>query len=321
MAIAMSALLVCLVGIAFIPARVSADSLSVSVIGMFPRLLAEFAYADLKSARQYPWFSQLREQLLPTRFRQFEQVLASAGVDPNAQIEQLAWGKLPLSRNGDEAIGIAIGSFDPSSTEERFKQQKLPVMDYRGYQLYASNMSSGDILFTFLDSNTAAFGPRAALEKLVDVRMGTGDSLLTNAELSPLISEANANGVFWAVLDKSDTHFAVQQLLPQASQFRQAAAVINRLHALMIHVDAGNGMDARLQLVCDSVDDANLLGIALQAGVMLHRYQEAQENPDLAKVLDNVRVIPSGDRLTVEAPVSEEQLRSLVKTTVFSGQM
>jgi hypothetical protein len=299
------------------PVRSSAGSLSTGVIGMFPRQVGEFAYADLKAARQYSWFPQLREQLMPPRLRQFEQFLSSAGVDPNTHVEELAWGELPLSRSiGEDAVGVALGSFDQSSIEDRFKQQRFPVVDYRGYRLYANGAGSGlsDILFMFLDSNTAAFGPRPTLEKLVDVRMGTGESLLTNDTLFPLINEANGSGVFWAVLDKSSTHLAMQQLIPQVSQIRQAAAIINRMHAMMIIVNAGSGMDARFQAVCDSVDDANLLGVALQAGVMYRRYQEAQTLPDFAQVLGNVRVTPRGDRLDVEVPVSEDQLGAIIKT-------
>jgi hypothetical protein len=314
LAIALLALLILQSSVAAPPVRSSAGSLSISVIGMFPRLVGEFAYADLKSARQYSWFSQFHDQVLPPRFSQLEQALSSAGVDANAQIEELAWGELPLSKNGEEGIGVALGSFHPSSIEDRFRQQKLPMVEYRGYHLYASASGSGDVLLTFLDSNTAAFGPRPALQKLVDVRLGTGESLLTNDLLFPLISEANGTGVFWVALDKGNALFAMQQLVPQASEFRQAAAVINRVHALMIQVDAGTGMDARFQVVCDSVDDANLLGAALQAGVLFRRYQEAQSDPDLAKVLDNIRVTPNGDRLAVEAPVSEDQLGALIKS-------
>jgi hypothetical protein len=309
MGIAFAALFAIQTGIAALPVRSSSGSLSMSVIGMFPRLVGEFAYADLKSARKYPWFSQFQEQVLPPRFSQFEQVLSSAGIDTNLQVEELAWGELPLSKNGNEGIGVALGSFGPSSIEDRFKQQKLPMVEYRGYHLYGS----GDVLLTFLDSSTAAFGPRPALQKLLDVRMGTGESLLTNDALFPLISEANDGGVFWVALDKSNAHFAMQQLVPQASQFRQAAAVINRVHAIMIQVDAGSAMDARFQVVCDSVDDANLLGAALQAGIMYRSYQDARSQPDLAKVLGNVRVTPSGDRLMVEVPLSEDQLGALIK--------
>jgi hypothetical protein len=319
-AIALLPLLILQTGIAARPVHGSAGSLSMSVIGMFPRLVGEFAYADLKSARQYPWFSQFREQLLPPRFSRFEQVLASVGVDASVQIEELAWGELPLSKDGNESIGVALGSFDPSSIEDRFKQQKLPIVEYLGHHLY-TGANEGDILLTFLDSNTAAFGPRPALQKLLDVRMGTGESLLTSDSLFPLISEANGSGVFWVALDKSNAHFAMQRLLPQASQFRQAAAVINRVHAIMIQVDAGSYVDAQFEVVCDSVDDANLLGVALTAGVMFRRYEDAQSFPDLAKVLDNVRITPSGDRLAVEAPVSEEQLGALIKSIPVEAPM
>ena len=97
----------------------------------------------------------------------------------------------------------------------------------------------------------------------------------------------------------------MQQLVPQAGQFPQAAAIIARLHAMIINISADSGVDARFQAVCDSVDDANLLGAAMQAGIMYRRYQEAQGNPSLAKTLDQVKVIahrrPSENRIARES--------------------
>jgi hypothetical protein len=307
-----------------VPTRTSAGSLSTAVIGMFPKEVGEFAYADLKAARKFSWFPQIREQLLPSRFRQFEQFIATAGVDPNTQVEELAWAGITVAKTGgEEVVGVALGSFDPSSTEAKFKQQKLPVIESHSYHLYAFGSGTGanDILFVFLDSNTAAFGHRSALEKLIDVRMGGSESIMSNDQLFPLINEANGSGVIWAVLDQKYTHLAMQQLIPQANQFPQAAAIINRLHAMTINVDANSGVDAHFQAVCDSVDDANLLAAAMQAGLMYRRYQEAQSHPDLARVLDNVRVTPTGDRLKVEAPVSEDQLGALIRTKVFAVPM
>jgi len=309
---------------AMIPARSSAGSLSTGVIGMFPKQTGEFAYADLKSARKYSWFPALRDQLLPARFRQFEQFLTSAGVDPNAQVDELAWGGMPVTSGGSEDVmGIAMGTFNPSSSEDHFKQQKLPMIQFQGYHLYAFGSGTGasDILFVFLDSNTAAFGNRPALEKLIDVRMGGSESLLSNDRLLPLITEENGSGMVWAVLDNTYTHVAMQQLIPQANQFPQAVAIINRLHAMTINFDADSGLTARFQAVCDSVDDANLLSAALQAGLMYRRYQEAQNNPDFARLLDSIQVQPSGDRLKVNASMSEEQISSLIRTRVFAVPM
>jgi len=307
-----------------VPTRSHAGALSTAVIGMFPKQVGEFAYADLKTARKYSWFAQIREQLLPSRFRQFEQFLSSAGIDPNTQVEELAWAGITATKSGgEEIVGVALGSFDPGAVEAKFKAQKLPVVESHSFHLYSFGGGTGesDILFVFIDSNTAAFGHRGSLEKLLDVRAGGSEGLLSNDQLFPLISEANGSGTIWAVLDQKYSHLAMQQLIPQANQFPQAAAIVNRIHAMTISVDASSGVDAHFQAVCDSVDDANLLGAAMQAGLMYRRYQESQTNPALAGVLDNVQVVPTGDRLKVEAPVSEEQLGALIRTKVFAVPM
>ncbi len=303
------------------PKRAAAGTLSTAIIGMFPKNVGEFAYADLKAARKFPWFSQLNDQVLPPRFRQFEQFLGTSGVDPNSQVEEIAWANI-TSGKGDDTVGIALGQFDPSASEAKLKAQKVPVFEVQGFHLYAfgSGANAGDILFVFFDANTAAFGNRSVLEHLINVRMGGEETLLTG-KLFPLISEANGNGIIWAILDKEHTHLAMQQLVPQASQFPQAATIIDRMHAMIININADDGVDAHFQAVCDSVDDANLLSAAMQAGLMYRRYQEAQNNPALAKTIDQVRVTPSGDRLKVDAPVSQEQLMSLIQTKAFAAPM
>lgn len=322
----------CMAGVALVAALVvstlavpqvaRAGTLSTAVIGMFPKEIGEFAYADLKSARKYSWFPQLREQMLPSRFRDFEKFLASAGVDTNTQLEELSWASIQTGA-GEDVVGVALGEFNPSSAETRFKQQKIAAIDLHGYHLYPFAGSSGaaDLLFTFIDANTAAFGTRPGLEKLIDVRTGTTQGLLTDDKLFPLINEANGHGLVWAVLDKNYTHIAMQQLVPQASQFPQAGAIMDRLQAMTINIDADTGVDAHFQAVCGSTDDANLLAAALQAGLMYRRYQEAQAGSALAGALEQIRVAPSGNRLKVDAPVSQDQLLTLIRTGALSTSM
>src|ERR1700720_1839067 len=84
------------------PQSARANRLGTDIIALFPKEVGEFAYADLKKARTLPWFPQLQEQMLPDRFKQFEKFLASAGMDPNTQVEELAWGLVAetLSKGG-----------------------------------------------------------------------------------------------------------------------------------------------------------------------------------------------------------------------------
>jgi hypothetical protein len=316
------------------PAR--AGRLGPDIIALFPKEIGEFAYADLKKARSQKWFSQLQEQMLPERFRQFEKFLASAGVDPNSQVDELAWGLVAEGLTaktegagssavptGEEVVGVALGNYNPGSTEAYFKQQKLPTFKARNYTLYAFGTGSGpnDLFFFFIDSNTAAFGHREILEKMVEVRFGGEEGLLTNDKLFPLINEANGNGVVWAVLNPAYTRLAMQQLAPEVEQFPEAAKLVSRMQNLIINVDASSGIDGKIQAVCGSTEDANTLGQLLQAGFLYKRYQAQKDNPELAQLLDQAQVTPGGDRVTIRLSLSDDQMTSLIRKNTFALKM
>jgi hypothetical protein len=320
------------------PAR--AGRLGPDVIALFPKDIGEFAYADLKKARTLKWFPQLQEQLLPERFRQFEKFLATAGVDPNSQVDELAWALVADGMSaktddaaataasssvptGEQVVGVALGNFNPGSTEGYFKQQKLPTFKARGYTMYAFGTGSGpnDLFFLFIDSNTAAFGHRSLLEKMIEVRFGTEEGLMSNDKFFPLINEANGSGTVWAVLNPAYTRLAMQQLAPEVEQFPEAAKLVARMQNMIINVDASSGLDGKFQAVCGSTEDANTLGQLLQAGFLYKKYQAEKDNPDLAQLLDAARVTPTGDRVMLSMSLSDDQITALIRKNTFALKM
>ena len=307
---------------AALPGSSRAGTLATDIIGLFPKELGEFAYADLKTARRFPWFAQLKDQMLPSRFRQFEQFLASAGIDPNTQVDELAWAAATAVA-GEQIVGVALGQFSPSAAEQFFKAQKLPITRVRGYTLFAfgSGVGPNDIFFFFLDSNTAAFGHRNILEKLIEVRFGTEEGLLRNEKFFRMIDEVNGRGVVWAVLDQGYTRLALQQLVPEAAQFPEATQLMGKIQALMIQIEADRGIEARFQAVCESPENANLFAALLQAGLLYRRYQENQSNPDLAKTLEDARINSRGERLELRLALSEERLTYLLRRNTFAVRM
>jgi hypothetical protein len=316
--------------------RARASTLSTDVIGMFPQNVGEFAYADLKQARALPWFPQLKQQMLPARFKQFEQFLTGAGIDPNSQVEEVAWatvGAAPGSgaaqqRNvpaigSEQVLGVALGSFRPETAEDYFKAQKLPVVKVRNFSLYAFGGGSGpaDLFFFFLDSNTAAFGQRQQLERLIAIRAGEEQGLLTDSQILPLINELNGSGVVWAVMNSTYAQLAMQQLAPEAAQFPQAQQLVSRLRALSLQIIAGSGVQARFQSICATPDDANTFAALLQAGLLYKRYQIGNSNPDLASLLDSTRIAPAGDRLSIQFALTDDQMLSLIRRNTFAVTM
>src|SRR6201987_3916323 len=227
----------------------SAQSLGADTIALFPKNVGEFADANLKQARSQKWYPQLQEQMLPERFKQFEKFLASAGVDPNSQVEELAGGLVAEGvtdkaagtgstavPTGEEVVGVALGSYNPQSTEAYFKAQKLPTFKSHGFTMYAFGGGSGanDLFFLFLDSNTAAFGHRSELEKMLAVRYGGAEGLLRNEKMYSLINDAKGTGVVWAGLNPAFTRLAMQQLAPQVQQFPEAAKLVTRMQNLIV---------------------------------------------------------------------------------------
>ncbi len=309
---------------ALLPGLARAQTLSTDVIGMFPKDVGEFAYANLKATRQLTWFDQLKQQMLPQHFRQFELFLKSAGVDPASTVDEMAWASLePGKTHGEEVVGVALGNFNPASTEAYFKQQKLPVREVRGYKLFAfgSGYGPADIFFCFLDSNTAAFGQRDALEELIKVRYGDEQGLLSNDKIFPLISDANGQGTIWAVLNRRYTQMALGQLLPQAAQFPQAPALLEKVKSTIISAQASDQIQLQFEAVCDTPDDANTLGALLQAGLLYRRYQAQQTDPDMAQMLDSAQITPRGDRLDVQFSLTQQQMLALIQHNAFAVKM
>src|SRR5262245_3469148 len=314
----------------------SAQRVGPDTIALFPKNVGEFAYANLKQARAQKWFPQLQQQLLPERLRQFEKFLASAGVDPNTQVEELAWGLVAEGVNdktsgvgsdavptGEEVAGIAMGSYNPNSTEAFFKAQKLPTFSSHGFTMYAFGSGSGasDLFFLFIDSNTAAFGHRNVLEKMLDIRYGGAEGLLRNDKMYSLISEANGTGVVWAVFNPAYTRLAVRQLAPQIQQFPEAQKLVTRMQNLILNVQASSGVDGKFQAVCGSTDDANTLAQLMQLALVYQQYQAKQSNADLADLLGQAQVNPAGDRLVVRLALSDDQMTTLIKRNTFALKM
>jgi hypothetical protein len=319
-----------------LPKPAAAGTLGADVIGMFPKDVGEFGYADLKKARTLKWFPQLQQQVLPERFRQFEKFLASTGNDPNSQVNEIAWALVPEGMTaktegtgsdavptGEQMVGIALGNFNQDATAAYFKAQKLPIASFHGYTLYAFGTGTGatDLFFVFIDAGTAAYGHKSILEKMISVRFGDEDGLLRNDKFFSLINEANTGSSVWLVTNPAYTRLAIQQLAPEIEQFPEAAKLVTRMQNTIINVEAGSDLDAKVQAICGSTDDANTLGQLLQAGFLYKRYQAQKDNPDLAQLLDQVRIIPGGDRVTLRMSLSDDQMSSLIKHNTFAFKM
>ena len=254
-------------------------------------------------------------------------------MDPNSQVTELAWALIPGKSTTDtgsgavpsseQIVGVALGQFQPSSAEAYFTAKKLPIVKVRTFSLFAFGGGSGpnDLFFFFIDSNTAAFGQRQELEKMIGIRFGEGQGLYSNNDMTALVNQTNGNGTVWAVLSAAYTRLAMQQLVPETAQFPAAAQLTSKLKAMTIGIKGGSGVDAKFEAVCGSTEDANTFAALLQAGLMYRKYQIGDKNPDLGKLLDSAQITPAGDRLDLKLSLTDGQMLSLIHRNTFAVTM
>jgi hypothetical protein len=308
------------------PSAVRAERLGADVISLFPEKLGEFAYADLKAARSQKSLAVLEAQFLPGALAQIQSLLSADHINLLQQADGVAWGFIPASSysaadsqssaaaaTGEQIVGIAIGEFNSDSVESILKQQKVVSIELQGETLYGLQPTTGpnDLFLVFLDSDRIAFGNRAALQKMLEVRSRAAVGVTANDELFGLINEANGSGAIWAVLGSHYTKSTVSQIIPDLGSSAQPSKLVKSVKNVVLKLDADGGMDGQFQMVLDSPDSANAMGQLLQLGLLYESYQVGKQNKSLADLLSRAQIFPSGDRVTLRLSVNEDEAAAL----------
>lgn len=301
----------------FTPLLANANTLDTSVIEMFPKEVGEVAYLDLNAARQQPWFAVAEQSLLPLRFRKLDFFLSVAGLPIDTQVDSLAWGMFPASKaRGEGIVGVAIGHFSPITVEDYFRQHNLPSAEFRGFRLLdiGSGEASNDLFLAFLDSETAVFGQRVAIEHLLAVHFQGDQNLAQNSELYDLVQDARQSSLAWAVWNRDYSRAALQQLLPQAIQIPQAAALLDRIQSMEFDVTNQGRLSARAEIVCSSPVDAVTLAALLQGGIVYREHDSAQDGSQPSSIFDEISVTASARSVEIEIPLGMDQLNSALRS-------
>jgi hypothetical protein len=305
-----------------------AGSLTTEAVSIFPANTTEFGFTDLQQARALSWFPALRSQVLPAQLWQFEQFLASPGMDPDSHVEGVAWGvvssaaqQAPPSQGasaGGEMFVVALGQFSPESTDAYFRSTKLTVVKVRDYPLYpVSGSGSGDLFFSFMNSTVAVLGGRKELERVIGIRYGEEQSLLSNAELAPLIAEANGRSIVWGILNASSAQAEMEKIAPVVNAFPQSQALLSELRAFTLEIDADAAIRSRFEAVCASSGDADTFATLLRADQQYQRSAAGNTNQDMSGLLEQATVASSGDRLDVTLDLTDDQVAGLFQHNGF----
>ena len=296
------------------PAR--AEGLRSDVLFLVPKESSEVAFLDVRTLQASPHYALLKQRFLPARFLHFERFLRSFGVDADKDLDWVAWSIVPPGPEQPREIflGFAQGRFDPEKVQEHYAKQKLPMDSYRGLTLFpfGSGVSEQDLLFTFLDSSTLAFGTRASLELMLETRYGSHGNLGENQALFGRVSEVNGHAPVWMVFDENYTRLAMRRLLPEAAKFPQFTEAAKRFRGGLLRVDIDKEASVSFQAWCAQPADAQSFSLLLQAGLTVQSWNLQKSDPVYSSVLQRAVVKTAGDRLEIQVSLAESDLKALL---------
>lgn len=312
----------------------AAQSLSSTTLSLYPADAGEVGFADLRALRLSPHYAQLRKELLPARLRELEAFARSLGIDLEIQSHQMSWAlggtarvapatqetkamTVPPAAQATEGELIAIieGAFSPSAVLERARASKIDITQASGQAMISAGRDERgqEFVFTFPDSATLVFGPRAVLAALLSRRADGRAGLSGASVLGPLIAKTNGHSPMWIVMNHKFTEMAFRHLAPEMASQEQAQTLLSAVNSSAVDIALLHDLAGHVALNCHGVQEAQLVAAVLQAGVALAAAQYSDNNPDFASALRGTAVELSGDHVEARLTIPERQVATLLQ--------
>lgn len=281
---------------------------------VIPAEIQQLIVVDYRTINNSPTAVALKDKVLPQPLKNFEKALASAGINPSTDVDQLIFATYRTD-DGLRAVGIAQGTFPGKALVARMTKQKIKGEKYHGNSLYP--MGGGGLSMTLLDDSTMIFGDITAIKRSLDLRDGTatGKSMTTNTEIMELMSSVESEGV-WSVLDTNGTQTMLKSALGDASELADYSLVKNRLKGSRYSLKFDRGLDFDLNvLTSDSITAASLSSL-VKAGV-LFRKANASESEKMA--LESVDVRADSRNLRLSFKADDSKFQALLNSELFAA--
>ena len=304
----MKALLTALLFACFVCGSVLAAPLGTNTRTVLPAQVQQIISVDYRSLRNSPSGIALKDRVLPDNLKAFEHSLRGLGVNPDSDVEQLAFVSYRTPRSMVRAFGVAIGQFEPKRVLARFKAKKTRGEKYRDSYLWPAG--SGFVM-SFLDDNTMLFGETIAVRDGLDVR--DGEQRGAADEMLQRISEAEA-GPVWSVLDQQGTQNMLQSVLGEASALGEYDVIKKRILGSRYTLDLQHGVDFDLNVETSDSFTAGALSALLNAGVLYKRtFGSATEK----SAMENFDINSDSSRLELKFKADDTKFQALMKSELF----
>jgi hypothetical protein len=277
-----------------------------------PADLLQLISVDYRALKDSPTAMALKQQLMPDNIKQFETALKNIGIDPEKDVDTLAFASFRSGKQGVRGIGVAAGPFNMKAVLKKMKLQKYVPKKYGQAQLYPMD---GGFIMSFLDDSTLLFGDGTAIRAALDTRDGQILGLDTNGNMADMMSSVDSAPV-WSILDQQGTQNMMRSALGDASKVADYETIKKRLVGSRYTMNFNSGVNFDLTVVTSDTVTAGMMKSLVQAGIM---YKKMSAAPAEKVAVDNTTVDSDGSNLQIHFKANDQQFQSLMHSDLFAA--
>jgi hypothetical protein len=286
--------------------------LNSSARAVVPGDLLQLISVDYRALKDSSTAMALKQQVLPDNLKQFEAALKGIGVDPEKDVDTLAFASFHSGKQGVKGIGVASGPFNMKAVLKKMKLQKFTPKKYRNSDLYPMD---GGMLMSFLDDSTLLFGEPSAVRLALDARDGQIPNVDTNSSMADMMSSVDGAPV-WSILDQEGTQNMMRSALGDAAKVADYETVKKRLVGSRYTMNFNSGVNFDLTVVTSDSMTAATLSSLVKAGLL---YKKMSATPAEKLAMDNTTVDSDSSNLMMHFKSSDQQFQSLMHSELFAA--
>jgi hypothetical protein len=304
------ACLTCVILVTFCAALANAMPLNSSARSVIPAELQQLISVDYRAIKDSPTAMQMKQQLMPDNIKEFEVALKGVGLDPDKDVDTLAFAAFRTPKGGSKQVGVASGSFNMKTVIKKMTLRKIKPTKYRTSNIYPMD---GGLMMVFLDDSTLLFGEVGAVKLALDTRDGLTMSMDTNSTMTDMMGDVDS-GPVWSILDQQGTQNVVRSVLGDAAKIADYDSIKKRLLGSRYTMSFSGGINFDLTIVTsDSVSAATLSSFA-KAGFL---YKKMGASAPEKAAIDNTSVESDSSNVKVHFKSSDQQFQSLMQSPLF----
>jgi hypothetical protein len=252
----------------------------------------------LDKIRETPLYKQLNGRFgLEGRLDLFSE---RTGLDPRKDLWQVL-----VASNGTDTLFLARGRFTSGEMEPKLGSLGNTRTRYKDYTLIGTPQTS----VVFVNPGVAAAGTQTELRRLIDNR---GQWRQIPPALASKLKAMPVEDQIWAV---SDSSFPSAPLAgPDTTGMKSMLSnLLGYVKAGIAGVHVDRGIDFKANIECISEEGSRRVRDALKGGIGLARLNTRDDQQQMLRVYDTVKVNQSGSNVDVEAQVAPDLVDPLLK--------